>query len=297
MILANLPFWQNHIYFTFCLVGILGLIAGSFFNVVIYRLPIMLINEWQINCAEYANAQIPSEYFHQKRYNLFLPRSHCPKCQHTLHWWENIPLLSFLLLKFCCSNCKKRISFRYPIVEFISSILCIFLLWHYGLTSIFIAAAIFTGYLLVMCMIDLTEKILPDVLTFSLLWLGLIFNTSQMFATSRDAIFGAVIGYLSFWIIASGYKFIAKKDGLGIGDCKLLAALGAWLGWQMLPFIVLFASLVGILISLFLILGKRIQRDTPIPFGPFLAVSGWIAFVWGQSLLNWYWQFFLIISQ
>lgn len=318
MILLDPQFWQTHLLFSFITISIMGLLLGSFLNVVIYRMPIMLMRQWQIQAAELTNNLVGAQqnpvyssesttplntksnsaFLHQEKtatfnksaFNLFLPRSHCPHCQHIIRWWGNIPLFSFLLLRGACKECQHKISLRYPIVELMSALIAVFLAWYFGFTLVFITAILFSGLLLALVFIDLAEQLLPDTLTFSLLWLGLICNSNNMFTSSHDAIIGAVSGYLSLWIIASGFKLITGKEGLGLGDCKLLAALGAWMGWQLLPFIVLFASFFGSIYGVYLLLTKKIQRNTPIPFGPFLAGAGWVAFVGGQSLLQWYWQ-------
>lgn len=281
MILLTLQFWQSHLLLSQIFFGIIGLIIGSFLNVVISRLPRMLYQEWQTQ-----NGNLTTDLSPSKNFNLALPASHCPQCLHQLHWWENIPLLSYLLLKGHCSACKKVISFRYPLVEFISMLLCVYLTEYYGINLKLFNALIFSWILLTLTFIDLNEQILPDILTLSLLWLGLLFNLNGLFSDISSAIIGAVSGYLFLWIIAFIFQKITNKEGLGLGDCKLLAALGAWLGWQLLPFIILFASLFGSIVGIALILLKRINRNTSIPFGPFLALAGWIGLMWGPQIMH-----------
>ncbi len=282
MIFLSLQYWQSHLIVSQIFIGIFGLILGSFLNVVISRLPRMLDQDWQTqNGNLITDTSLPSKYF-----NLAVPASHCPQCHHQLRWWENIPLLSYLILKGHCSACKKIISFRYPFVEFVSMLLCVYLTWHFGINLQLISAVIFSWILLTLTFIDLNEQILPDILTLSLLWLGLLFNLNGLFTDASSAIMGAVSGYLFLWIIAFIFQNITQKEGLGLGDCKLLAALGAWMGWQLLPFIILFASLLGSVIGITLVLLKRINRNTPIPFGPFLALAGWIGLMWGPQIMH-----------
>ena len=282
MSLFSLQNWQSYLLFSQLLVGLLGLIIGSFLNVVIYRLPRMLYQDWQMPYGK-LNTDISQV---SMNYNLAVPRSHCPNCNHQLSWWENIPLLSYILLKGQCSDCKKAISLRYPFVEFISMTLSVYLVWHYGVSLQLCGALIFSWILLTLTLIDLNEKILPDILTISLLWVGLIFNINGLFIDVKSAITGAITGYLFLWIIAVLFQKITGKEGLGLGDCKLLAAIGEWLGWQALPFVILFASLMGSIIGISLILLKKINRNTPIPFGPFLALAGWIGLVWGTQIIH-----------
>ena len=268
MILNYIQYWQSHLIFSLIIIGLFGLIIGSFLNVVIYRLPRMLYQDWQMQYGK-LNGEAAQTLI---RLNLAVPRSHCSKCQHQLHWWENIPLLSYVVLQGHCSSCNKLISLRYPLVELLSLLLSIYLTWHFGISLQLIAALIFTWILLTLSFIDLNEQILPDILTISLLWLGLVCNINGLFIDTKSAIIGAISGYLFLWIIAYVFKEITHKEGLGLGDCKLLAALGAWLGWQLLPLVILFASLTGSIIGITLIILKKINRQTPIPFGPFFGI-------------------------
>lgn len=319
-----ISFWQTHFELALLSVSIIALMIGSFLNVVIYRLPIMMMQEWRAQCSELFNTPIngvvngtvnipnnnPTAIFENnaendvgnttatspksnpalthKIFNLSLPRSHCPHCSHQLSWWQNIPLLSYLLLKGQCQFCQKSISLRYPLVEFLSLGTSLLLAWHFGITLQFIAALLFTWVLLPLIFIDLAEQILPDTLTLSLLWLGLLCNMGHLFTDINSAIIGTIVGYLFLWIIAWSFHKITGKQGLGLGDCKLLAALGAWTGWQLLPLILLFASLLGSVIAISLISLKKLNRDTPIPFGPYLALSGWLGLLWGNQIMQWY---------
>lgn len=279
----DLTFWQSHILFFLSVVSVLALIMGSFLNVVIYRLPLMLHhsqNNMINNNQNDITINLPTPF------NLALPHSHCPKCKHSLKWWENIPLFSYILLKGRCSYCKKSISIRYPLVELLSLMISIYLTLHYGINIKLIASLILAWYLLSMSFIDSFEHILPDLLTLSLLWLGLLFNLNGLFTDLSSAVIGAVSGYLFLWVIAYSYYRMTGKEGLGLGDCKLLAALGAWLGWQLVPFVVLIASVSGCLFGIVLVSLGKISRRTPIPFGPFLAMAGLCALIWGPFILN-----------
>lgn len=279
----DVTFWQSHFLLYLIFIGIFALIIGSFLNVVIYRLPIMLHqshNDIINNYRHEITVKLPSPF------NLALPQSHCPKCKHSLKWWENIPLFSYILLKGHCSYCKNSISIQYPLVELLSLIISTYLAINYGISFKLIAALILCWYLLSMSLIDISEHILPDILTISLLWLGLLFNLNGLFTDISSAVIGAVSGYLFLWIIAKSYHQMTGKEGLGLGDCKLLAALGAWLGWQLIPFVVLIASITGCIFGIVLISLGKISRRTPIPFGPFLAMAGFCTLIWGPSILN-----------
>lgn len=267
---------------------VLGLLVGSFLNVVIYRLPKMLQSEWRSQCCELLE-QTPPEP--QKTFNLITPNSTCPHCGHGIKPWENVPVISYLVLRGKCSACKGRISARYPIIELVTGLSSLFVIHQFGVTGVGLAALVFTWSLIALTMIDIDTQLLPDVITLPLLWLGLIVNHLGGFVPLEDALWGAVAGYLSLWSIYWLFKLLTGKEGMGYGDFKLLGALGAWLGWQMLPLVVLLSSLVGAVIGIgmMLILGR--DKNIPIPFGPYLAIAGWIAFIWGDSLLQQYLQF------
>jgi leader peptidase (prepilin peptidase) / N-methyltransferase len=262
----------------------LGLVVGSFLNVVIHRLPIMLEREWQSHCAELQGGQAPAS----EPYNLIVPRSRCPHCGHAIGAFENIPVLSYLLLRGRCRGCQAPISLRYPLIEIISGILSGWLAWHYGFGWPALAALLLTWALLALAAIDLDKQLLPDKITLPILWLGLLFNLGHTFTDIRSALIGAVAGYLSLWCVYHGFRLLTRKEGMGYGDFKLFALLGAWLGWQSLPLIILIASATGALVGITLILSRRAQRGIPIPFGPYLAVAGWIALVWGSPLTHAY---------
>lgn len=265
---------------------ILGLLVGSFLNVVIYRLPLMMQADWQQQCQQTLDPEKTPDS--QQRFNLMVPASTCPSCQHTIRPWENIPVISYLFLKGRCSQCRTRISLRYPIIETVTGLLSALAAWHFGPTWQTLAVLIFTWSLITLTMIDVDHLLLPDSITLPLLWLGLISNSFDLFTTLDVALWGAVAGYLSLWSLYWGFKLITGKEGMGYGDFKLLAALGAWMGWNQLPTIILFSSLVGALVGISLILFLGRDRTIPIPFGPYLAVAGLISMYQGESLTSAY---------
>lgn len=262
----------------------LGLIVGSFLNVVIHRLPIMLEHEWRAHCAELNGAEVAAT----EPYNLVVPRSRCPHCNHLIHALDNIPLVSYLVLRGRCRYCAAHISLRYPIVELVSGLLSGWLAWHFGFTWAAGGALLLTWALLALAAIDLDKQLLPDKITLPFLWLGLVFNLGHVFANLESAIIGAVAGYLSLWCVYHAFKLATSKEGMGYGDFKLFALLGAWLGWQRLPLIILIAAASGALVGIGLIVTRRRQRNVPIPFGPYLAIAGWIALMWGTPITNAY---------
>lgn len=264
--------------------GLLGLCVGSFLNVVIHRLPKMMEEEWQAQCAE-LRGETPSTV---ANLTLARPRSRCPSCGHQITALENIPLLSYLFLRGKCSNCATSISPRYPIVEAITALLSAYAAWHFGPTLQAIGALFLIWALIALTVIDFDTQLLPDSITLPLLWAGLAFNLVNTYADLSSAVIGAMIGYLSLWSVFWLFKLATGKEGMGYGDFKLLAALGAWLGWQMLPAIILLSSVVGAGIGIAMIAATRQGRNTPIPFGPYLATAGLIALFWGPQLTRSY---------
>jgi leader peptidase (prepilin peptidase)/N-methyltransferase len=252
---------------------VLGLIVGSFLNVVIYRLPKMLEAGWQDQAAELRGEEIPE----RERFDLISPRSRCPSCGHSIGALENIPVLSWLFLRGRCKACGTRISARYPAVELASGLLCAGAVGQFGFTLAAAGAIILSLFLLVLALIDLDTQLLPDGMTLPLLWIGLVFNLGGTYAPIEEAVVGAMIGYLSLWSIYWIFRLATGKEGMGYGDFKLLAALGAWFGWHALPSIILLASAVGALVGIALIVFARHKRGTPIPFGPYLAGAGLLA--------------------
>lgn len=267
--------------------AIFGLLIGSFLNVVIHRLPIMMQRESDNYVAHESGQPLP----HTDRYNLVVPRSACPQCKHQIGALENVPVLSYLALRGKCASCKTPISARYPIVEAFTGALSALLVWHFGSGWAGLATLVFAYLLIAMTFIDADTQLLPDDLTLPLLWLGLLLNISGLFVPLSDAVIGAAAGYLSLWLIYWAFKLLTGKEGMGYGDFKLLAALGAWLGWKMLPIIILFSSLVGAVVGIVLIIVARRGRDIPIPFGPYLAAAGLLALLYGRTIMETYFNF------
>jgi len=263
---------------------ILGLMVGSFLNVVIHRLPKMLELGWRKQCAELQGEELNAA----PAFNLVVPRSACPHCNHAIGALENIPIVSYLLLRGKCKGCGAAISPRYPTIEAASGILCGFAAWHFGFGWTAAGALLLIWTLLALTAIDFDTQLLPDDITLPLLWAGLLFNLSGTFTDLHSAVLGAVFGYLVLWGVYWIFKLVTGKEGMGYGDFKLLAALGAWLGWQMLPLIILLSSLVGAAIGITLIVAVKHGRNIPIPFGPYLAGGGLIALFWGQTLTQSY---------
>ncbi|AXV32799.1 prepilin peptidase [Aeromonas hydrophila] len=275
----------------FSLVFLFSLMIGSFLNVVIHRLPIMLEREWQAEYLGYFNPETQPQQ--EERYNLMVPRSACPHCGHAITAIENIPLLSWLWLKGRCRECQAPISARYPLVELLTALLSLVVAATYPPGWGLLAALLLTWVLVALTFIDLDKMLLPDQLTLPLLWGGLLFNLTGGFAPLADAVIGAMAGYLVLWSLYWAFKLLTGKEGMGYGDFKLLAALGAWLGWQALPIVLLLSSLVGAFIGIGLILLRNHHQNKPIPFGPYLAIAGWIALLWGDTITRWYLTTFL----
>lgn len=269
-------------------VFVFGLLIGSFLNVVAYRLPLMLQAAWQAECKSYL--EIPVQATESKSFNLFFPGSQCPHCSHRIRFWENIPVLSYLWLRGKCSACKNKISWQYPIVEFLCGVFSVAVIWQWGMTVQTITGLFFTWIILALSVIDIKQQLLPDVMTIPMIWLGLMINIFAVYCNLQDAVIGALAGYLSLWLLAKIFFIVSGKIGMGHGDFKLLALLGAWFGWQMLPLIVLISSLLGSIVGIALIVFKNHDRQIPIPFGPYLALAGWIAMMWGKLWLV-YWNF------
>ena len=267
-------------------VGALGLLIGSFLNVVVYRLPRMIEQEWSQECREYLGLKpSPTE---TKPVNLWLPCSHCPSCKAALKPWHNIPVISYLFLQGKCAYCNARIAARYPFVEILTCVASVYVAWRFGVSWQTTAALIFTWILIALTFIDLDFHLLPDSLTFLLLGTGLFCSLFSIFCTSQDAIIGAIAGFLIFAIIQWLFKLITGKTGMGQGDFKFLAALGGFLGWQMLPIIILFSSVCGLIFGLAYMIVKHQFKSVPLPFGPYLALAGWISMIWGTEILHVY---------
>jgi len=275
-------FWQPSYFYLGCM--LLGLLVGSFLNVVIHRLPKMMEREWFAQCAELRGEEVPAT----EAFNLVVPRSCCPKCGHQISAWENIPVISYLFLAGKCSACKTRISLRYPLVEILTGALSGYAAWHFGPSWGAVGAVLFVWAIVALTFIDFDTQLLPDSITLPLLWIGLLFNLNGTYTDLGSAVVGAVAGYLALWSVYWSFKLITGKEGMGYGDFKLLAAIGAWVGWQMLPLTILASSLVGAIVGIGLIVFTKHGRNVPIPFGPYLAAAGVIALFWGKPLTQQY---------
>ncbi|TCS36908.1 type 4 prepilin peptidase 1 [Paucimonas lemoignei] len=267
--------------------GVLGLLIGSFLNVVIHRLPKMMQRESDNYVAHESGKPLP----HQDRYDLIMPRSACPHCGHAIKAWENIPVISYLVLRGKCIECKAPISPRYPAVELLTGGLSFYLIWHFGSGAAGLSSLLFAWLLIAMTFIDADTQLLPDDLTYPLLWAGLLINLQGTFVPLADAVIGAAAGYLVLWSVYWLFKLATGKEGMGYGDFKLLAALGAWLGWKMLPVIILLSSLVGAVVGIALIVLSKHGREKPIPFGPYLAAAGLIAMLYGSAITEAYLEY------
>lgn len=267
------------------LAGTIGTVVGSFLNVVIHRLPRMLEAEWRTQCAE-IRGETPPEI--SDRYDLLFPASHCPKCHAPIKPWQNVPIISYVLQGGKCRNCRAHISARYPIIEAAASLLAVLVVWRLGPTPAAAAALVYVWVLLGLSAIDLDTQLLPDTMTLPLLWLGLLVNISGTFTSLASSVVGAAAGYLVLWSVYWLFRLLTGKEGMGYGDFKLLAAIGAWLGWTMLPLVVLLSSFVGALVGIAMMLIGGHSRSVPIPFGPYLAAAGLIALLWGGELTRTY---------
>ncbi len=263
---------------------LLGLMVGSFLNVVIHRLPIMMERDWAVQCAE-LRGEAPPQF---EPLGLAIPRSRCPRCGHRISALENIPLVSYLVLRGKCSACQAPIGLRYPVIEAISGLLSAYAAWRFGWSWATAGALVFLWSMVALTFIDFDKQLLPDSITLPLLWLGLLLNLGGTYTDLRSAVVGAVAGYLALWSVYWLFKLTTGKEGMGYGDFKLLAAIGAWFGWQMLPLAILASSVVGASVGIALIVFARHGRNVPIPFGPYLAGAGVIVLFWGKSLTRTY---------
>lgn len=263
---------------------LLGLCVGSFLNVVICRLPAMLERDWRIQCHDYLELD-DAKIDDQLQYlTLSKPDSTCPHCGHKIRAWENIPVLSYLFLKGKCSSCSSTISFRYPAIELLTGVLSVVVALQFGISLATFGALLLTWTLIALTLIDYDKQLLPDDLTLPLLWLGLFFSFFDVFTNTQSSLVGAMLGYMILWSVFHIFKMVTGKEGMGFGDFKLLAALGAWLGWELLPQIILMSSLVGAITGIFMLITGLTKRQQPIPFGPYLAAAGWIALIWGHDI-------------
>jgi leader peptidase (prepilin peptidase)/N-methyltransferase len=276
-----------------------SLVIGSFLNVVIHRLPVMMERDWREQCEELAKSP-PEHTLPEGRFDLIAPRSRCPSCGNAIKSWQNIPVFSYLLLGGKCAKCGESISARYPVVELLAGILAAACAWRFGVGWEALMAVVMTLVLIPIAMIDAETQLIPDSIVLPLMWIGLamsLFSPMQgaetLFISPQDAIVGAMAGYLSLWTVYQLFKLVTGKEGMGYGDFKLLAALGAWLGWQALPLIILMSAVVGAVVGIMLIVVRKHERSVPMPFGPYLAAAGWIAMLWGDAISTNYLDKFL----
>jgi leader peptidase (prepilin peptidase)/N-methyltransferase len=267
--------------------GAMGLVVGSFLNVVVYRLPIIMERTWSRECRQHLGEDVATGD-QAETFNLLSPASRCPNCKHRVSAIENIPVISYLFLRGRCSECGTAISLRYPAVEIATAVLSVVTALHFGYSLQTLAALAFTWALVPLFLIDFDHQLLPDSITLPLLWAGLVISLFDLFVDSGTSITGAVAGYLSLWSIYHLFKLVTGKEGMGFGDFKLLAAIGAWVGWQALPVVILFSSVVGAVIGILLILVRGRDHSQPMPFGPFLAAAGWMTLLWGTDIINLY---------
>jgi len=276
-------FLQNtEIFYTF--VTLVGLSVGSFLNVVIYRFPLMLENDWKSQCRELLELEEKS----QETITLSKPASTCPQCGHKIRAWENIPVISYLLLKGKCSECQSSISLQYPLIELLTGCLSLAVAIKFGVSWQTLFALILTWSLVSMSVIDIHKQILPDDITLPILWLGLLISIYSIFTDPVSSIIGAAAGYMILWCVYQLFKLLTGKEGMGFGDFKLLALFGAWFGWELLPLVIILSSATGAIIGILMIVVKKHEKSTPIPFGPYLAIAGWISMMWGTQIMHWY---------
>jgi len=285
----TVAFFQSYPGFFLACVFVLGVSVGSFLNVVIYRLPVMMRREWRHDCLEFLEQPAQDE---PEKFNLAVPRSRCGECGHQISALENIPVISYLILKGKCKNCGTRISPQYPIVELFTGLISLLVALHFGVTIQTLAALFFSWSLIAASGIDIGHKLLPDNITLPLLWLGILLSFFNVFVDLESSVIGAMTGYMSLWSVFMVFKMITGKEGMGYGDFKLLAVLGAWAGWKMIFIIILTSSVVGAVVGISMIVLKHNNRETQIPFGPYLAGAGWLTLLWGGQLSGFYFSFF-----
>ena len=288
-------FRENTAFFL-TVVGLFSLLVGSFLNAAIYRIPIMLQREWREECEELIGGEEVDEVEHPsgEKFNLFIPRSQCPTCGHMITAVENIPVISYLFLGGKCSSCKTKISIQYPVIELFTALLSVFIAWKLGVSWQMLAALFFTWTLITLSLIDAKTMLLPDNLTLPLMWIGIAVNYQEFFVDLQSSVLGAMIGYMSLWSLFNVFKLITGKDGMGYGDFKILAAIGAWGGWQILPFTIFVASLLGAVLGILWMLIQKQKESQPIPFGPWLALAGFIGFLWRTEITEAMASYFMI---
>ena len=274
------------------LIATVGLVVGSFLNVVIHRLPKILEYNWKTECYDYLGINKPKEHSTEEKISLLFPRSRCPMCKHKIAAWQNIPLISYLILKGQCFYCNSTISFRYPAVEFFTAALSVIVAWHLGVSFLTICGLLLTWCFIAQACIDMEKLMIPDEITMPFLWLGLIAAYFEKgFVSLESAFIGAVVGYLFLFTIYISFKIFTKKEGMGFGDFKLLAMIGAWLGWQMLPQVIFLGALSASIVGVYGLVVQGNSREKPMPFGPYLVCAAWIAMLWGEKINNIYFEY------
>ncbi len=286
-----IPAFEASPWLFYATVFFTGLCVGSFLNVVAFRLPVIMDREWKRECHQFLELDEPEFDDYTHALGLSLPASACPACGHTIRFWENIPVLSYLLLRGKCSACDSAISIQYPLIEILTAVASIIVAWHFGITLQTPAMLIFTWILIALVLIDIKKQLLPDNITLPLMWLGIFISLFNLFINLQGSIIGAIAGYLVLWSVFQLFKLVTGKEGMGYGDFKLLAALGAWGGYTLLPQIILISSVIGSIFGISMILLKLTRKQQPIPFGPYLAIAGWIALMWGDKINQQYLHF------
>ena len=287
---------RENIVFFLIVVGLFSLLIGSFLNAAIYRIPIMLQRGWCEECEELIGGDSDAKMSEKdNKFNLLVPRSQCPHCGHMITALENIPVISYLFLKGKCSSCKTHISVQYPLIEVFTALLSVFIAWKLGFGWQVLAALLFTWTLITLALIDAKTMLLPDNLTLPLMWLGIAVNYNGLFVDLQSSVLGAMIGYMSLWTLFQVFKLVTGKEGMGYGDFKILAAIGAWGGWQILPFTIFTASMLGAVIGILMIFAKGQKESQPIPFGPWLALAGFIGFIWRTEVIQTMGAYFRVI--
>jgi len=283
--------FQSNPWLFYSTILLTGLCVGSFLNVVVYRLPLMMERDWKIECHEFLQLDPPEIENKLLTLNLATPVSACPNCGHKLHFWENIPVLSYLFLKAKCSSCKTHISAQYPVVEALTGLVSVIVAYRFGVSLQTLAALFFSWILIALTLIDIKKQLLPDNITLPLLWAGISLSFFDLFTDLYSSVIGAIAGYMILWSVYQLFKILTKKEGMGFGDFKLLAALGAWIGYSYLPQIILLSSVVGSVIGISMLLIGKTKSQQTIPFGPYLAIAGWIAMLWGDTISEKYLSF------
>ncbi len=282
--------FQANLWLFYTTIAVFGLCVGSFLNVVIYRLPVMLNREWKRQCHEYLELPEPEFDDDLKKLNLSTPRSACPACGHRITALENIPVISYLFLSGKCASCKSSISIQYPLIELFTAVASLTVAYHFGVSLQTLAALFLTWTLIALTVIDIHQQLLPDNLTLPLMWLGILLSVFGVFTSLQSSVIGAIAGYLILWSVFQAFRILTGKEGMGFGDFKLLAALGAWLGWELLPQVILVSSVVGATFGVLMLITGKSSMQNKIPFGPYLAFAGWIALIWGDTLNRLYYS-------